>query len=73
MGRAFYCSAGERLLVYCYTLEAISDGEIPLDQGTNLLDHPVSVLRECVQYVVECLKARKCVQKVFHKLLLLLS
>ena len=40
----------------CYTLEAVSDGEVPLDQGTDLLDHQVSVLREVVQHLLECLK-----------------
>jgi len=30
---------GERLLVGCYALEAISDGEVPLDQAADLLDH----------------------------------
>jgi len=31
VGRASYCLADERLLVRCYALEAVSDGEVPLD------------------------------------------
>jgi len=59
--------------VRCYALEAVSDGKIPLDQGADLLDHQVGVLRECAQYILERLKGRESVQKVFHKLLLLLA
>jgi len=53
--------AGERLLVRCYALEAVSDGKIPLDQSTDLLDHQVGVLREGVQHILECLKGRESV------------
>ena len=56
-----------------YALEAVSDAEVPLDQGADLLDHQVGVLREGAQYILECLKGRESVQKVFHKLLLLLA
>ena len=57
----------------CYALETVSDGEVTLDQTANLLDHQVGVLRECAQHILECLKGRQRVQKVFHKLLLLLA
>ena len=40
-----------------YTLETVSDGEVPLDQGSNLLDHQVGVLRERVQHFLESLKS----------------
>ena len=56
----------------CYALEAVSDGEVPLDQAANLLDHQVGVLREGIQHILDCLKGRESVQKVFHKLLFLL-
>jgi len=59
--------------VCCYALEAVSDGEVPLDQGANLLDHQIGILRECVQHILESLKSGQSVQKVFHKLLLLLA
>jgi hypothetical protein len=72
VGRASYCLAGEWLLVCCYALEAVSDGEVPLDQAVDLLDHQVGILRECAQHIVERLKGRQRVQKVFHKLLFLL-
>ena len=55
-----------------YALEAVSDGEIPLDPAANLLDHEVGVLGERAQYIAECLKGRESIQKVFHKLLFLL-
>ena len=64
--------AGERLLVSRYALEAVSDAEVPLDQAVDLLDHQVGVLRERAQHIVERLKGRQRVQKVFHKLLFLL-
>ena len=64
--------ACERLLVCRYALEAVSDGEIPLDQATDLLDYQVGVLREGVQYILESLKSGQSIQKVFHKLLFLL-
>ncbi len=73
VGRASYCLAGERLLVCCYTLEAVSDAEVPLDQSANLLDHQVSVFGEGVQHFLESLKSGQRVQKAFHKLLLLLA
>jgi len=56
-----------------YALEAVSDAEVPLDQAANLLDHEVGVLRERAQHIVERLKGRKSIQKVFHKLLFLLA
>jgi len=57
---------GERLLLRDFRLEAVSDGKIPLDQSTDLLDHQVGVLRERAQHIVECLKGRESVQKAFH-------
>jgi len=72
LGRASYCLAGELLLLRDFRLEAVSDREVPLDQGANLLDHQVGVLRERAQHIVERLKGRQRVQKVFHKLLFLL-
>ena len=72
VGRASYCLAGERLLVCCFRLEAVSDGEVPLDQSADLLDHQIGILREGVQHILECLKGRESVQKAFYKLLLLL-
>ena len=61
------------LLLGVPRLKAVSDGEVPLDQGADLLDHQVGVLRECAQYILESLKSGQRVQKVFHKLLLLLA
>ena len=72
VGRASYCLAGERLLVSCYALEAVGDVEIPLDQAADLFDHQVGIFREGVQHILESLKSWQRVQKVFHKLLLLL-
>ena len=65
-------SAGEQLLLRDFRLEAVSDVEIPLDQGTDLLDHQVGVRREIVQHLLERLKSGQSVQKVFHKPMLLL-
>ena len=64
---------GERLFLRDFCLEAVGDGEVPLDQGADLLDHQVGVLRECAQHIVERLKGRESIQKAFHKLLLLLA
>ena len=64
---------GKRLLVCRYALEAVGDSQVPLDQGANLLDHEVGVLRERVQHFLESLKSGQSVQKAFHKLLLLLA
>ena len=55
-----------------YALEAVSDGEVPLDQAADLFNHQVGVLRERAQHIVDCRKGRQRVQKVFHKLLFLL-
>jgi len=72
MGRASYCLAGERLLVGCYALESASDAKVPLDQRADLLGRQASVLWDGVQHLLERLKGRESVQKVFHKLPLLL-
>ena len=55
-----------------YALEAVSDAEVPLDQGANLLDHQVGILRERAQHIVESLKSGQSVKEAFHKLLFLL-
>jgi hypothetical protein len=72
VGRACYCWVGGRLLVCCYALEAVGNGEVPLDQAANLLDRQASVLWEGFQHLLECLKGWESIQKAFHKLLLLL-
>ena len=56
-----------------FFLEAVSDGEIPIDQATDLLDRQVSVRRELVQHLQpqkdDIIRLRLCAHEGANSLL----
>jgi hypothetical protein len=56
-----------------YALEAVSNGQIPLDHSTDLLEHQVSVGRDGVENLLERFKGREGIKKGFYNALLLFA